>query len=226
MPDHDYYAVLGVPESVSDADLKSAYRNLVRRAHPDNGGSADTFQRIQYAYRHIRATRAESTPPTHRTATATRRRPDRWTRMVCWSCGMRTAQRPMAVVLTKRDEPDERVDLPHCDWCWSQRVSARDRHLAAALRTAGATSKAGLALLVVAFTSLVTMVVYLRFFFTPADSVILVGLMWAAVVVLLAAGLWPVCGRAVRIRRAARDFHLRLVDDPQVNALLGLGYRL
>ncbi|ALG10978.1 J domain-containing protein [Kibdelosporangium phytohabitans] len=225
MPDVDYYAILGVPKSVSDAELRSAYRKLVRRAHPDNGGHVDTFQRIQHAYRKIRAARAEVKPATHRTKTATRRRPERWGRMICWSCGMRTARRPMVVVLTKLDEPDQQVALPYCDWCWSQRVNVRDRRLVSALQTAGATSRIGFALVVLALLGLLTMIGYLRFLFAPSDPLAPVLVMWVLIIAVLAAGMWPIGKRAVEIRRAARDFHQRLVDHPPVNELLELGYR-
>src|SRR5262249_116009 len=152
---------------------------LVRNAHPDNGGNVDTFQLIQQAYRKVRATRTDSKPTqSAATATKTRRRPDRWGRMVCWSCGMRTARRPLVGVLTKLDEPDQQVDLPYCDWCWSQRVNVRDRRLVSALQTAGAASRFGFALLLTAFVGLVAMIGYLWFFFAPADSLFMVFLLW------------------------------------------------
>ena len=31
----DYYQVLGVPKTASDADIKSAYRKMARKYHPD-----------------------------------------------------------------------------------------------------------------------------------------------------------------------------------------------
>ncbi len=50
----DPYAVLGVSPGVSDVELRRAYRELVKRHHPDhNGGSAGSaalFARIQTAY--------------------------------------------------------------------------------------------------------------------------------------------------------------------------------
>jgi hypothetical protein len=50
----DPYAVLGVPQDISDAELRHAYRELVKQHHPDhNGGSAESaarFARIQEAY--------------------------------------------------------------------------------------------------------------------------------------------------------------------------------
>jgi hypothetical protein len=227
MPDVDYYAILGVPQSVSDAELRSAYRRLVRRAHPDNGGNVDTFQLIQHAYRKVRATRTDHAPSAApHTTTKTRRRPDRWKRMVCWSCGMRTARRPLVVVLTKLDAPDQQVDLPFCDWCWSQRVNVRDRQLLAALQTAVATSRVGFALLVTAFAGLVAMIVYLWFFFAPSHSLFLLLLMWTVIIGMLVVGMRPISKRASRIRQQARDFHERLIDHPPITTLLDHGYRL
>ena len=58
----DPYATLGVSASVSDAELRAAYRRAVQRHHPDhNGGSAESarrFEEVQEAYAQIRATRA------------------------------------------------------------------------------------------------------------------------------------------------------------------------
>ncbi|MCE7004826.1 J domain-containing protein [Kibdelosporangium philippinense] len=227
MPDVDFYAILGVPQSVSDAELRSAYRRLVRRAHPDNGGNVDTFQLIQHAYRNVRATRTVIKPTVREsTTTKTRRRPDRWKRMVCWSCGMRTARRPLVVVLTKLDAPDQQVDLPYCDWCWSQRVNVRDRRMVSALQTATASSRVGFAVLVAALLGLVGMIGYLWLFFEPSHSLFVLLLTWAVIITLLVAGLWPISKRAIEIRQQADDFHQRLVDHPTVAKLLDHGYRL
>lgn len=49
----DYYEVLGVPKTASDAEIKSAYRKLARQHHPDvdkSPGAADRFKEISEAY--------------------------------------------------------------------------------------------------------------------------------------------------------------------------------
>lgn len=45
-----YYNVLGVPQSASEADIKSAYRKLAAKHHPDKGGDSEKFKQIGEAY--------------------------------------------------------------------------------------------------------------------------------------------------------------------------------
>lgn len=46
--DKDFYAILGVPKTVSEADLKKAYRKLARQYHPDsNAGDAAAESRFK-----------------------------------------------------------------------------------------------------------------------------------------------------------------------------------
>jgi DnaJ-class molecular chaperone len=50
----DYYKILGVPKNAPDKDIKSAYRRLARKHHPDvnpgNKSSEDRFKEIAEAY--------------------------------------------------------------------------------------------------------------------------------------------------------------------------------
>lgn len=46
----DYYSTLGVNKNASQKDIKSAYRKLASKHHPDRGGNEAEFKRIQEAY--------------------------------------------------------------------------------------------------------------------------------------------------------------------------------
>ena len=53
MTKRDYYEVLGVPRDASESDLKSAFRNLARKYHPDVNAAPDAeekFKEINEAY--------------------------------------------------------------------------------------------------------------------------------------------------------------------------------
>ena len=54
----DYYEVLGVPKSASQAEIKKAFRRLAKEHHPDsNKGdkeSAKRFHAVQAAYEVLR----------------------------------------------------------------------------------------------------------------------------------------------------------------------------
>lgn len=53
MAKKDYYEVLGVSKSASEAEIKSAYRKLARQHHPDidkSAGSGEKFKEISEAY--------------------------------------------------------------------------------------------------------------------------------------------------------------------------------
>ncbi|WP_176716997.1 DnaJ domain-containing protein, partial [Xanthomonas translucens] len=53
----DYYATLGVEPSAGDAEIKTAYRRLARKYHPDvskEAGAEDKFKAINEAYEALR----------------------------------------------------------------------------------------------------------------------------------------------------------------------------
>lgn len=84
MVSRDPYVVLGVSPGVSAEELHDAYRELVKRHHPDhNGGSAESahrFQEIQEAYDRVRGQRGadprRSDPPPPQDATVRARMAD------------------------------------------------------------------------------------------------------------------------------------------------------
>ena len=46
----DYYELLGVDRTCSPSEIKKAYRKLASKHHPDKGGDAEQFKKIQEAY--------------------------------------------------------------------------------------------------------------------------------------------------------------------------------
>ena len=53
----DYYAILGVEPSAGDAEIKTAYRRLARKYHPDvskEAGAEDKFKSVNEAYEALR----------------------------------------------------------------------------------------------------------------------------------------------------------------------------
>ena len=49
----DYYETLGVARNASESEIKSAFRNLARKYHPDvnkSAGAEDKFKQINEAY--------------------------------------------------------------------------------------------------------------------------------------------------------------------------------
>lgn len=50
----DPYTVLGITRLATDAEIHAAYRDAVRRTHPDAGGSAQAFEAVQEAFELLR----------------------------------------------------------------------------------------------------------------------------------------------------------------------------
>jgi curved DNA-binding protein len=46
----DFYSLLGVERTATEAEIKTAYRKLAMKHHPDRGGDTATFQTITEAY--------------------------------------------------------------------------------------------------------------------------------------------------------------------------------
>lgn len=46
----NYYSILGINPSATEEEIKSSYRKLARKHHPDRGGDTSKFQEIQEAY--------------------------------------------------------------------------------------------------------------------------------------------------------------------------------
>lgn len=53
----NHYAALGVGLGATPDQIRAAYRAKARETHPDRGGSAETFGRVQAAYRLLRQPR-------------------------------------------------------------------------------------------------------------------------------------------------------------------------
>jgi hypothetical protein len=49
MPVHDARRLLGVPETATLEDIRSAHRRLIARVHPDAGGSDELAERVNLA---------------------------------------------------------------------------------------------------------------------------------------------------------------------------------
>lgn len=98
----NYYAVLGVRPDASFDEIRSAYRQAARQAHPDLDGNAEHFRKLQAAYEALRD------PPTRQHYDDARRS---WMRQMgaicCTTCGH-------ANRITRRPTEREVVRCWHC----------------------------------------------------------------------------------------------------------------
>lgn len=53
MANKDFYAILGVPKTASQDEIKKAFRRLAHEHHPDKGGKSDKFKDVNEAYQVI-----------------------------------------------------------------------------------------------------------------------------------------------------------------------------
>jgi len=49
-PKESHYAVLGVSNTASDAEIKRAFRKLILKCHPDKGGNPEEFIKVRDSY--------------------------------------------------------------------------------------------------------------------------------------------------------------------------------
>ena len=62
----DYYQILGVGKTASDADIKSAFRKLAQKYHPDKkGGDEAKFKELSEAYSVLSDKKRRSEYDTH-----------------------------------------------------------------------------------------------------------------------------------------------------------------
>lgn len=52
-PQEDDWAVLGLEPGASPAEVKAAYRRLVKEHHPDRGGDPEKFRKVHAAYKAV-----------------------------------------------------------------------------------------------------------------------------------------------------------------------------
>ena len=50
---NNFYKILGVSQNADLKEIKQNYRTLARQHHPDRGGNAETFKKINEAYQSL-----------------------------------------------------------------------------------------------------------------------------------------------------------------------------
>jgi curved DNA-binding protein CbpA len=93
--------VLGVPRGADEAQIHAAYRDAVRRTHPDAGGSAEAFEAVQEAYEALR-------DPARRRAWAAQPPPRPRTRPTAASTGSASSRMEDLLAESRRLEDEAR----------------------------------------------------------------------------------------------------------------------
>ncbi len=60
MANKDYYDILGVPKTATEAEIKSAFRKKAMEHHPDKGGNPEEFKKFNEAYQVLSNAEARS----------------------------------------------------------------------------------------------------------------------------------------------------------------------
>jgi hypothetical protein len=63
MVTRDYYAILGVAQGASLAEIKKAFRAKALQLHPDQGGNDEDFRQLQEAFQHVISNQPATTDP-------------------------------------------------------------------------------------------------------------------------------------------------------------------
>lgn len=70
MREPDFYAVLGLEPDADPGAVRAAYRRAAREHHPDRGGSAEQFHRVQEAWEVLGSTEERAAYDRRRTSSA------------------------------------------------------------------------------------------------------------------------------------------------------------
>lgn len=110
-------AILGVGVDASADEVRRAYRRLARRAHPDAGGDAAEFHRLQQAVAVLLTPAARPEPPAASPSTSNHTRPSTATRMGASGWGESVGPRwHEEAVDTDRVDWDRRLPDPPHPW--------------------------------------------------------------------------------------------------------------
>ena len=84
------FAALGLPDTASEAEVRAAFRVLVRSAHPDAGGDPSVFMRLRDDYHNaIQAAATRPCPTCKGSKYITETRGWVSVKLLCPDCGFR-----------------------------------------------------------------------------------------------------------------------------------------